>query len=428
MIHILIFLGMLAAGMFTLGTAAHAETPAPSGTTTHSLTLENAIAAALQNAPALRAAQSRAAAAQANHMQAAALPNPEISIDAENLYGDYSGASDAEISYGLSQLVELPGKRKSRLKIATSETRRAEHAAESQRLDMIHAVTLAFVDTAAAGKEVTLLEEEYARAVHISSSVSARVDAGKEPPIQKKKAEIERAASEMALARARQDLATKRKNLNTLMAQDNMAQSLATTSLPPLAAPLDLAQYRAQLASSPDIKAFESGVQMADGQLSLEKSVSLPDPTFSIGIKDAREDNTRSFMAGVSFPIPVFNRNRGGIERAGHDANAARFDQRSAEQNIQSAITEAHGSLANAYTAAKTLETVMIPGAEEAFDFARQGYEAGKFGYLEVLDAQRTLFETRRMHNAAVLDYRRQRAHLERLAPQTRPVPSENEK
>lgn len=420
MFHTLILLGLAAFGAVTFSTPSYAETPA--------LSLDAAIGAALQSAPSLQAANARSNAAAASRAQAAALPNPEISIEAENLYGDYSGAGDAEISYGISQLVELPGKRKSRRQIANSESLRAAHEAESHKLDIIHAVTLAFAETIAAEAEVELLQEEYARAENINRSVSARVDAGKEPPIQKKKADIERKTSEMALARARQELATKRKNLDLLTGEENKEQPLDPLSLPPVTAPRHLADYLGQLTASPDLKAFDAGIGQADGQLSLEKTETLPDPTFSIGIKDAREDNTRSFMAGVSFAIPVFNRNRGNIERAGHDANAARFDRRNAEQNIQSALTEAHGNLGSAYNEAQTLQTVMIPGAEEAFDFAQQGYEAGKFGYLEVLDAQRTLFETRRNHNAAVLDYRRQRAHLERLAPPALIPSSENAK
>jgi len=58
----------------------------------------------------------------------------------------------------------------------------------------------------------------------------------------------------------------------------------------------------------------------------------------------------------------------------------------------------------------------VLPGAEEAFQFARGGYDAGKFGYLEVLDAQRTLFDARRQFNEAVLDYHQQRAVLERFS------------
>ncbi len=37
----------------------------------------------------------------------------------------------------------------------------------------------------------------------------------------------------------------------------------------------------------------------------------------------------------------------------------------------------------------------VLPGAQEAYSAATRGFEAGKFGFLDVLDAQRTLFLSR---------------------------------
>ena len=52
------------------------------------LVLDQAIAWALEHSPVLGASTSRADAATASRSQAGALPNPELSIEAENIYGD----------------------------------------------------------------------------------------------------------------------------------------------------------------------------------------------------------------------------------------------------------------------------------------------------------------------------------------------------
>ena len=49
---------------------------------------------------------------------------------------------------------------------------------------------------------------------------------------------------------------------------------------------------------------------------------------------------------------------------------------------------------------ANGLRRTVLPAAEEAFGYAREGYREGKFSFLEVLDAQRTLFETRGLYRA----------------------------
>ena len=117
----------------------------------------------------------------------------------------------------------------------------------------------------------------------------------------------------------------------------------------------------------------------------------------------------------VSFPLPVFNLNRAGIKRAGHELNAAKMEQRGGFLSQDLALRQAYEDFTSAYREATALHSDIVPGAEKAFEFARGGYDAGKFNYLEVLDAQRTLFETSKQHNQSVLEYYRQRAIIERL-------------
>lgn len=381
------------------------------------LVLDQAIAWALEKSPVLGASSARADAATASRSQAGSLPNPEISIEADNIYGDgpYDGLDGAEITYGVSQLVELPGKRGNRVRVADAEKTKIHYVRDAARLDLIRDVTVAFAEVAAAQQEVAILEEERNLATEVRDSVAAKVQAGKEPPIQKNKAEIERSAGEIALERARRNLSTKRQVLSSLMGGDTGAFTVAMDSLPTLSEPEDLESYRTRLPQTPDVKSLDADVNQARAGLSLEKANAVPDPTFNFGVKDFREDDSRAFVAGVSFPFPVFNMNRAGIERAGHDLNAAMFDQRGEQLSLDATLTSIYGDFSSAYSEASALKATVLPGAEEAFSFAREGYDAGKFGYLEVLDAQRTLFDARKQFNEAVLDYHRQRAAIERL-------------
>ena len=61
------------------------------------------------------------------------------------------------------------------------------------------------------------------------------------------------------------------------------------------------------------------------------------------------------------------------------------------------------------------------PKALEAARIARIGYREGKFGQLELLDAERTLAETRVAAIDALANYQNARAQVERL---TAPAPN----
>ena len=384
------------------------------------LVLDQAIAWALEKSPVLGASRSRADAATASRSQAGALPNHELSIEAENIYGDgpYDGTDAAEITYGVEQLVELPGKRGNRIRMAESENARVHFERDAAQLDLIRDITIAYAELAAAQQERFIIEKESTLAAEVRDSVAARVTAGKEPPIQKNKAEIELSASEIALDRANRTADAKKHALVALMGGDIGDFTVQADSLPVLAEPEPLESYRSRLVRTPDAKSLEADVTQAQSALSLEKANVLPDPTFSFGVKEFREDDTQAFVAGVSLPIPIFNLNRAGIKRAGHELNAVMMDQRGGQLSLDAALTQSYGDFASAYREASALQTAVLPGAEEAFSFAREGYEAGKFGYLEVLDAQRTLFEARKQYNEAVLDYYRQRAAIERMTAQ----------
>lgn len=390
-----------------------AVTPAAPAT----LVLDQAIAWALEKSPVLGASASRADAATASRSQAGALPNPEISIEAENIYGDgpLEGTGAAEITYGVEQLVELPGKRGNRVRVAEAETTKIHYARDGARLDLIRDITIAYAELVAAQRNLAVIEEERNLAEEVRNSVAAKVDAGKEPPIQRNKAEIELSSSDIALERARRTVNTKTQGLAILMGGDIGNFTVDAQSLPALTEPEPFLSYQGRLAQTPDTKAFNADVSQAQAALSLEKANVFPDPTLGFGVRQFREDDSQAFVAGVSFPIPVFNINRAGIQRAGHELNAAKLEQRGGQLSLEATLTESYADFVSAYREAKALDDSVLPGAEEAFSFSRQGYDAGKFGYLEVLDAQRTLFDARRQYNEAVLDYHRQRAVIERL-------------
>lgn len=398
----------------TVQTSPAQTSPAPAAI----FTLEQAISIALEKSPVIGASLARDAASIAARKQAGAFANPDIFAEAENAYGDYDGLDEAEITYGVSQLVELPGKRGNRIRQAKAERARAHLGLDATRLDLIRDVTIAYAELAAAQQGIKILTEEFSLANAVRDSVAARVKAGKEPLVQQNKAEIARTASQIALTAATRNVGVKQQALAALLGDAKGNYVTALTSLPAIAPAQPLDSYMSRLANTPETRALETDVNKAQADLSLEKANAVPDPTITFGVKDLRGDDAKAFMAGVSVPFPVFNINRAGVNRAAHSLNASKYDQQSAHFAQGAALTTTHSDLANAYSMARALEQDVLPGAEQAFSFARQGYEAGKFSYFEVLDAQRTLFDARKQFNAAILDYHRQRAIIERLTAQ----------
>ena len=415
----------LGALLFALPTASAQESnpvaqevlPLAQSVSKPSVSLHDAIKAALENSPFYAAAIDRSEAMKAVTSKAGALPNPEVSFEAENFAGSgpYSGTKSAEMTYGVSQLIELPGKRSGRVNAALGEEKKSLLEREAARLDLIRDVVTAYATLVAAEEELDVLREEKSMATNVYDSVVAKVDAGKEPPIQKNKAAIELSTSNIALERAERSVQTARKVLANLMKTDVANVTVLPGTLPAMKQPLGISTYAEMIASTPDSLAYDASIETAQSNLSFEKASMVPDPTFNVGVRDYREDGEKAFLAGVSIPFPVFDMNRAGVRRAGHEYNAAMLDKTQALLSSETELVEIYELFSNAYQENKTLNDVVLPGAHEAFDAARMGYEAGKFGYLEVLDAQRTLFDARKQSIQTMLDYYRTMAAIDRM-------------
>jgi cobalt-zinc-cadmium efflux system outer membrane protein len=65
------------------------------------------------------------------------------------------------------------------------------------------------------------------------------------------------------------------------------------------------------------------------------------------------------------------------------------------------------------------LREEILPGAQSAYEAAGKGFEAGKFSFLDVLDAQRTLFQAKTQYVRALGDSHRAAADIERIVGET---------
>jgi cobalt-zinc-cadmium efflux system outer membrane protein len=113
--------------------------------------------------------------------------------------------------------------------------------------------------------------------------------------------------------------------------------------------------------------------------------------------------------------LPIFNRNRGGILQAEFRKKRAANEQAAAQIAAETQLKSAYEALAAARVEAVALRERALPAAEAAYAGAMQAYRTGRFRYVEVLDAQRTLFELRADEIDALASYHSSAADLERL-------------
>ncbi|MBD8698495.1 MULTISPECIES: TolC family protein [unclassified Sphingomonas] len=392
---------------------AQAQSADPTSTSPP-LTLDQALSLAGATAPSLEAATAGVRAAEAGRTVAGYRPNPSIVAETENIAGSgqYRGLRSAETTAGLALPIELGGKRSARIAVADAIGNRARIGTALAAADLRLAITQLYIEATAAERRLVTAREQAGIAREASRAAGVRVQAGRASPLEQQRADVLRINADTALERAERLAEVARSNLARRISQ-------------PLTGPLDLAWFNrvegfgparpSETAGTLALAATRADVTTAEAQVRLARSQRIPDVTLSASARRLEATNDVAAVFGVSIPFPLFNNGKAAVAQARAQTDQAQALRRVAELDTAQDIASAQANVANAATTARNASGPALASASEAARIARIGYREGKFGQLDLLDAERTLSETRTAAIDALATYHDAKARLERL-------------
>lgn len=381
------------------------------------LTLKQVVAHVLLHNPDLQAFGFEIRAREARALQEGLLPNPQLQVQVQDVLGSgrFAGAATSESQIVLNQLIELGGKRVKRRAAATLNKELAEWDYETQRMNVLTEVVKAYVTVLGRQEELKLVEELTRLSENLYKAVSERVKAGKVPPIDEVKAQVALSTTRMQQKQAENQLQADRRRLAALWGRPIAVFSHVQGDLFAIRNLPKLQTLAERLNQNPDLARWATEMIQRQAQVDLEQSRSVPNVTFGTSVRwiEETEDNTLMFQFQV--PIQLFDRNQGAIAEARYRQSKAEAQKRAMEIQLQRVLSTSYAQLANAHTQVTSLRNQVLPGAQLAFEAVQEGYRFGKFGYLDVLDSQRTWFQARQQYLQALADYHRAAADVERL-------------
>jgi cobalt-zinc-cadmium efflux system outer membrane protein len=381
------------------------------------ITLSQSLSMALVNNPELASFSWEMRAGEARTLQAGLLPNPEVDIEVENVggSGDRRGFDAAETTISLSQLIELGGKRAYRVKMAALENEVEKWDYESKRLDVFTETTKAFVEVLAAQKRFALAEDFVRLSKRVAETVSERVRAGKVPPLEETKSKVVFSTRQIERERARRHLKAARKGLAANWGSVSPKFTSVAGNFEFIKEIPTLEQMNQRIDQNPDLARWKTEIQSRQANIAVQKADRIPDLTLAAGVRRFEETDDTALVFGMSLPLPLFDRKQGSLQEAQHKLTKSREEQRAIKIRVESSLDQTHQVLSASYLEALSLKNDVLPAAQLAFDVAREGYQQGKFGYLDVLDAQRTLFEAKAQYIDSLAAYHKLMAEMERL-------------
>lgn len=385
----------------------------PPGATTL-LTLDAVLRAASRANPIVLAAEGRLDAARGSRVTAGAFGNPVVTYQIEN--APFPGRRalvglDAERSAFATLPLGPLWQRGLRVRRAGGDVQAAE-------ADLIGTRRQVMLDAARAFHRVALAQAARSASADIVVGLdslvrytAARVREGAtaEGDLLRLQVERDRVATEQAMQEA--ELARARALLQPFLVVDSSVAAIVSTDFvvsddamraegvvgtaPGLGsgfASRDGLADRA-LSSRPDVVAARARARSAGAEVGLQRTLSVRQLGATFGTK--RIDGTSSMIAGLSLPIPLFDQNRGEIQRA-------RGERFAVEQELRWTVRRAAAEVIGAYDAALVLSTQVrflrngfLARAEESRRVALAAYREGAAPLLQVLDATRTLADAR---------------------------------
>ncbi|HSM93726.1 MAG TPA: TolC family protein [Anaeromyxobacteraceae bacterium] len=350
------------------------------------------VAAAVDRHPLVAGAEAARRGAAGAVATARALPDPILSVSMGEARSRVGGAGGREWSYTIGLPLDLLATRGPRVAAAEAteaSTRQDAAAARAEALRELRRAFVALAHDEAAVETTAALEGQ---AAQLAALVRKRAERGEARPTEVPRVEMELERLRGALDRARAAAEGARQRLTAAVGRP-VGRVEADLSLAPSLPALDALRERV-LASSPILQASRARVDAAAAGASAERWERFP--KIAIEGTRAEEPDRRTTTFGATVALPVWSWNGGRVREADAavDAERARLD--AAARELTARLGEAWQACAAGQAVVRRFGQEILPRAERSAGALGRAFELGEVGLLDVIDARRTLLDTRR--------------------------------
>ena len=387
------------------------------------LRLEVALGLAMGANPEISVALREQEATEGARIQAGVRHNPYISSEIQDTRSDTQ-----QITLQFNQEIELGNKRESRLALADILHTKATAELDALKAT-IHANTVnAFYEVLVAQERLALSKSSFEVANAAVNAATKRVNAGKSSPVEETKSNIAASSAKIELNQSNSQLNSARKRLSALWGNPFPVFEQAYGDVENIPLVPSFENLLALLENAPAIGIANLEVSARGGSTKLARSQSTPNITISAGIVHNQELGLNQAILGLSAPIPLFDRNQGNVQEAVSLQYKAQDELIALKTQLATKLAGEHERLSVARLSAISLREEILPGAQNAFEAANKGFNAGKFNFLDVLDAQRTLFQAKSQYIQVLLDAHQAIAEIESILGHVVTHPAQQEK
>lgn len=364
------------------------------------LTLEQAIDLALRQNPDILAAQNEILASQGRRLQMQAFPEPQVVLRNEGIPLNSADKlkAEKEISFGVEQPFEFPGKISLRGKIGQFGEKIAGYELARVHLLITARVKEAYYKAVFSQKAISALGETARLLDEFIASATAKYESGGGLYLDVLRARVEKTRLQNELIETKKDLLLDKAHLNLLLGRkgDEPLELRTELSYAPLAKDLPAIQEEA-LKTRPSVQIACLKLERAQVGLKLAHKGNLPD--FAVGLyAPSLRTGSWGFSLAISVPLYWWKKQKGEILESEAINEIEAISAQAVERRIMTRIGEAYAAVKSSEEQVKIFETKLLAEVEDQVKMSIVQYQYGKTDALNILDITRTYLTTKLEH------------------------------
>lgn len=388
----------LSAFLLALPLAAWAQSP---------LTEDEAVRLGLTRADLADLERGALLAAEADVRAAGLYPNPTLSYSRERMDG---APESVEQAWMLEQAFDLSGRRRLHREAASRRVAAVSAGNTSRQLELAAEIRRSFHAVLFRQATIRATEAWVERFARVEAMVEKHARAGEASGYDRRRLARERQTAEARLATERAELERESARLAALTGAAR-TPSLQGELLPP---PLPAAEAaRDRLDRHPVLQVLARRAEAADLDGRAARRGAIPEVTVGVGPKQVESGDVKDdgLALSVSVPLPVFDRQQAGRQRAAAEAQQARAEYRLARARAEGDLLGLHRQAGVLRATAADYRSHALAATPDLLRIAETAYQGGESSLLELLDAYRGALETET--TALELEWRAREARIE---------------
>jgi cobalt-zinc-cadmium efflux system outer membrane protein len=340
-------------------------------------------------------------------------PNPSLTVNGDLLPSDGFGPKQKQYGGSLVVPFELGGKRDARIEAATAAKAVTDLRYEDAVRQTQYAVKNAYVDLTAAYLKAGVMRESLGLLDSLVALDSVRVRGQDIAAVDLTRSEVERERFSLDVLANETGYRTAVTTLFGLLGRRGSDASLPlepdTTAVTRvdalLATPLPALDSLVAVASDSrsDLRVLKASERAAEAQTSVARSLAAID--LSVSLDAMRQQEVTFWGASVSFPLPIFDRHQGDIQRAEAISSEAKAQTNAALVQLRADIYAALLDASAKRESLRRLGASILKKSSLVRSSVEYAYRRGSTSLVDYLDVARTENELRELYVDALAAY-----------------------